>query len=459
MPYDARVFQILIASPGDVQEERKILADVIYEWNSVNSRDRRVVLLPLRWETHSAPEMGLSAQTIINSQVVDQCDMAIGVFWTRMGTPTSEAESGTAEEIERVGKAGKHVMLYFSKAKVDIDQLDIAEYGRLKEFKAKTYPQGLIESYSSTIEFREKLTRQLAIKLLTLIAEHSREQAHEALDISERLALVLDSSAEVLPSPALIQIPRIICTNADEIPPFTEKPGDEEDQSAVRIGLSRRPNPHYYKEVVKFFALQSAYRPLRLGVRNLANQGIRDVYLAMRVETLAGRFRVKPAIPPLRFPQRWTGPEDGSSGILVGNVSFPEGSIIASGGGVAIGTVIQGKYSQEATLQFSENASGETLIEMELPVVQAHRTIVSTNELMIETDGMPATGIISATVYSSDIPPFSLQMKVEIQVTEQLSTYQQIVEEAQKLADDEGRSGERRISLLEESCMHFRRVP
>ena len=261
MPYEARVFQILIASPGDVQEERKILAEVIYEWNSVNSRDRRVVLLPLRWETHSAPGMESPAQAIINVQVVDQCDMAIGVFWTRLGTPTSEAESGTAEEIERVGKAGKHVMLYFSKAKVDIDQLDIAEYSRLKEFKAKTYPQGLTESYSSTIEFREKLTRQLAIKLLTLIAEHSREQAHETIDISERLAFVLGSSAEALASPVIIQVPRIVCTNPDEIPPFAEKPDDEQDQSSVRIGLSRRPNPHYYKEVVNFFTSQSAYRP------------------------------------------------------------------------------------------------------------------------------------------------------------------------------------------------------
>jgi hypothetical protein len=253
MPYEARVFQILIASPGDVQDERKILADVIYEWNTVNSRDRRVVLLPLRWETHSAPEIGSPAQAIINEQVVDQCDMAIGVFWTRLGTPTSEAESGTAEEIERVGNAGKHVMLYFSKAKVDIDQLDMDEYKRLKEFKAKTYPQGLIESYSSTVEFREKLTRQLAIKLLTLITEQSREQASEAVDGSERLALELDNSGEALASPVIIRISKVVCTNLDEVPSFVEKAVDEEDQSSVRIGMSRRAQSSLLQGGGRFF--------------------------------------------------------------------------------------------------------------------------------------------------------------------------------------------------------------
>ena len=41
--------------------------------------------------------------------------MAVGVFWTRVGTPTAESESGTAEEMVRVGDAGKPVMLLGSR--------------------------------------------------------------------------------------------------------------------------------------------------------------------------------------------------------------------------------------------------------------------------------------------------------------------------------------------------------
>jgi hypothetical protein len=128
MPYSARVFSILIASPGDVEQERKIVAEVIHEWNDLNAREKSLVLLPLRWETHSSPELGMRPQAVINRQVVDQCDMVVGVFWTRLGTPSGEAASGTVEEIERAGFAGKIIMLYFSNAKVDLETLDLEEF-------------------------------------------------------------------------------------------------------------------------------------------------------------------------------------------------------------------------------------------------------------------------------------------------------------------------------------------
>lgn len=101
MSYNAKVFNVMIASPGDVASERAIIRDVIYEWNAVHSLTRNIVLLPIGWESHSSPEMGASAQTIINNQVLDKCDLLIGVFWTRIGTATSEYSSGTVEEIEK----------------------------------------------------------------------------------------------------------------------------------------------------------------------------------------------------------------------------------------------------------------------------------------------------------------------------------------------------------------------
>ncbi|WP_271085671.1 hypothetical protein [Brevundimonas sp. NIBR11] len=100
MSFDAKVFKILIASPGDVDEERQAIPEVIARWNNANAEANGVVLLPVKWETHSAPLMGDRAQGVINDQVVNSCDMAIGVFWTRLGSPTGVSESGTAEEIE-----------------------------------------------------------------------------------------------------------------------------------------------------------------------------------------------------------------------------------------------------------------------------------------------------------------------------------------------------------------------
>jgi hypothetical protein len=94
MSYSAKTFNVMIASPGDVASERSIVRDVVYEWNAVNSSSRKIVLLPIGWESHSSPEMGTSPQAIINNQVLDKCDLLIGVFWTRIGTATDQYERG-----------------------------------------------------------------------------------------------------------------------------------------------------------------------------------------------------------------------------------------------------------------------------------------------------------------------------------------------------------------------------
>lgn len=141
MSFPARVFRLLVASPSDVAEEREIAVRTIQEWNDLNASERQIVLLPLRWETHSAPEYGKRPQSVINRQVVDHCDLLIGVFWTRVGSPTGAADSGTIEEIERVASTGRPVMLYFSQAKQDPEKLDLDQLSKLREFKKKTFPQ------------------------------------------------------------------------------------------------------------------------------------------------------------------------------------------------------------------------------------------------------------------------------------------------------------------------------
>src|SRR3989442_1579159 len=161
MPFNSRAYRILIASPSDVEEEREIAVRVIQEWNDLYSYSRSVVLLPLRWETHSAPEYGTRPQEVINRAVVDQCDLLIGIFWTRIGTPTGVADSGTLEEITRVAPAGKPIMLYFSRIGMDPERVDLDQLNKLNAFKADTYPNALTESYKSHIDFRDKFARQL----------------------------------------------------------------------------------------------------------------------------------------------------------------------------------------------------------------------------------------------------------------------------------------------------------
>lgn len=165
MSYNAKVFNVMIASPGDVASERSIIRDVTYEWNAVHSISRNIVLLPIGWETHSSPEMGSSPQKIINDQVLEKCDLLVGVFWTRIGTPTNEYDSGTVEEIEKHIKSGKPAMLYFSSQPVAMDTVDIEQIVRLKQFKESCRSKGLYEGYDSHSDFKEKFYHHLQLKV------------------------------------------------------------------------------------------------------------------------------------------------------------------------------------------------------------------------------------------------------------------------------------------------------
>jgi len=171
MTYNAMAYKILIASPNDLTSEKKVIPEVINSWNSLNSEQFKVCLLPVMWETHSTPEMGSRPQEIINQQLVDTCDILIGVFWTRIGTHTGEAESGTVEEIEKFIDTGKPVMLYFSSIPIKPENIDLKQYERLKNFKAKCMKNGLVIDYSSIDELREKIITHLTNKIRKLLGE------------------------------------------------------------------------------------------------------------------------------------------------------------------------------------------------------------------------------------------------------------------------------------------------
>jgi hypothetical protein len=112
--YQAKVVRVMVASPGDVTEERDVIRDVIDKWNVANAKTFGVMLEATGWETHSFPELGARPQELINDRILKDCDLLIGVFWTRLDTPTSKAPSGTVEEIEKHVAAGKPTMIYFS---------------------------------------------------------------------------------------------------------------------------------------------------------------------------------------------------------------------------------------------------------------------------------------------------------------------------------------------------------
>lgn len=151
MKFAANVLNVMIASPSDLPDERDAVEAALHGWSVRYGRDREVILLPWRWETSAVPELGGGPQQIINRQGVDDSEIVIALFGSRMGSPTAEALSGTAEEIQRAVDRGIPVHCYFSTAPLPND-VDVEQLNALRAFKSQLEEQGLLGDFGSVSE-------------------------------------------------------------------------------------------------------------------------------------------------------------------------------------------------------------------------------------------------------------------------------------------------------------------
>lgn len=160
-----RIVKVFIASPSDVAAERSIAVEVINEWNVRHSDEHHLRLESVIWESDAAPESGDRPQAIINKQILDTCDFAIGIFWTRIGTSTGLASGGAVEEVYRIMAMGKPVMLYFSNVSINRSVVDKKEEEKLNKFRDDIKKRALVAEYDSLEAFRGSLVNHLDMRV------------------------------------------------------------------------------------------------------------------------------------------------------------------------------------------------------------------------------------------------------------------------------------------------------
>ena len=101
MAKSVTLFNVFVASPSDLIEERDLLSDVINELNHTTANILSIKLELIRWETDTFPSFGNDAQDVINKQIEDDYDIFIGIIGSKFGTPTKRFGSGTLEEFNR----------------------------------------------------------------------------------------------------------------------------------------------------------------------------------------------------------------------------------------------------------------------------------------------------------------------------------------------------------------------
>lgn len=156
MTFSATVVRVLVASPSDVPEARDAVESALHSWNLRYSAQRQIVVLPWRWETSSVPLLGKHPQALINEQGVDDADIIIAIFGSRLGSPTPDAVSGTVEEIERALENGKPVHPYFSTAPLPHD-VEIEQLQGLRQFKNELSNKGLLGEFDDVRQLESQI--------------------------------------------------------------------------------------------------------------------------------------------------------------------------------------------------------------------------------------------------------------------------------------------------------------
>ena len=162
MPRNEEIYQVFLATPSDLADEREIVETTIDSINSLWRKRQEKSLELLDWEKSTYPSVGEDAQDVINQQIGDDYDIFIGIMWTRFGTPTNRADSGTQEEfkiaLSKYKSSGKpHIMFYFkTKGPNDLNSLDLDQLQKVKEFKKNLQSRGVLYSeFKEVDEFKE----------------------------------------------------------------------------------------------------------------------------------------------------------------------------------------------------------------------------------------------------------------------------------------------------------------
>ena len=169
VPRRETIIRVLVASPGDVPQEREAVDEVIDEINRSWSSRLSVRLATVKWETDSRPGIATNGQEVINDQLGLDYDIFLGIMWSRAGTPTRRAESGTIEEFRRAYERYKaspgsvRVMMYFKDAPIPPSRIDPTQLARVQSFATELQQAGVLyRRFSALEEFTRCLRMHLA---------------------------------------------------------------------------------------------------------------------------------------------------------------------------------------------------------------------------------------------------------------------------------------------------------
>lgn len=253
MPKNVVTYNIFLASPGDVKEEREIVKKVIDTYNQMHSCDN-IMLEMLCWEDSTHPSFGDYPQDVVNSQIGDEYDVFIGILWARFGTPTPKYESGTEEEFYRAYERYKNgdsieLMVYRKDESIPPSSIDVEQLQKVNRFTSEVGKLGgYYFTFTGKSQFQEMLLKHLDKVIRDLEKRTDNSSLQKPLTIKSKVEeqIPVKTGREMW---GLIEYNEFIiftCSEVkayiDQITNLTNKIGEDMQLHTREMDMTRRNN-------------------------------------------------------------------------------------------------------------------------------------------------------------------------------------------------------------------------
>ena len=229
MAYSAMVRRLLISSPSDIPTtDIAAVFQAVNRWNATYGRQFAAAVVPLHWSEHAAARHGAHPQDVLNRQLVAESDAVVALFFCRLGTPTPNAVSGTADEIQAMQNEGGYVAILRRASEMPAD-VDEGQLGALTDFLDSLQQSSLILSYSDENGLQRHVDQILAQLVtrdqaanLTASESADAERAGKSLGVWSSSVEAISPTQERMPPPDVVQATRGVQPDALSIWPRIE---------------------------------------------------------------------------------------------------------------------------------------------------------------------------------------------------------------------------------------------
>jgi hypothetical protein len=159
-------------------ETRRVVFDVLHELNRT-FEVQRIAIRGLGWEEYVTPGIAAESQAVINQQLLTEYDILIGVFGTKLGTPTANSASGTVEEIEHAIANSKsplgnyRVQVYFRDRIESASSISIDEYKKVAEFRESLKSRGVLyRLFADDKDLQKEIRANIERPILEFMMHH-----------------------------------------------------------------------------------------------------------------------------------------------------------------------------------------------------------------------------------------------------------------------------------------------